>query len=212
MKGMFSSIKTVVNDLNDITSEWALIGALAASFHSEPRTTQDIDIALALRTTEEQEVLIKKLLSRGYHNKQILMQVGPFLTMGCRLQIPSNFSNTISLDLLFNASGIEDEIVEQAAIMDLLPGLKVRIASLGHILAMKIVSQNDGNRIKDKLDVQGLLQAASTEDLSMAREALKLIHSRGRNYKKDLLIELEKDIEKHAPSLRQAKEQSVRNF
>ena len=44
------------------------------------------------------------------------------------------------VDLLFASSGIEADIVTQAEELEVLPGLSMRVARTGHLIALKLLS------------------------------------------------------------------------
>ena len=91
------------------------------------------------------------------------------------------------LDLLFASSGIEPEIVEHASVLEIMESTHVPTAALGHLLALKVLSHDDGNRPQDRMDAMALLDKATVADLELARESLRLITERGFNRDRDLL-------------------------
>jgi hypothetical protein len=92
------------------------------------------------------------------------------------------------IDLLFASSGIEPEIVTAATPIELVPGLVVPVAQIGHLIALKVLSQSD-RRLQDTLDVQALMVEATPDDLDLASAALDLIAERGYHRGKDLQAE-----------------------
>jgi len=191
MSAFLSELKKVVRDLDDLSLDWALVGGLACGVYAEPRTTKDIDIAIICDHIDQEEKIVDQLLQRGYHHKQLLMHINPTFRLGVRLNILSDKPYAVPLDLLFSSSGIEDQVVRAAQTIELLPGLFVPVACRGHMIAMKVVSQDDDDRIQDKVDLKSLIKGASQEDLLVAKEALSLITERGHNRGKNLILELE---------------------
>jgi hypothetical protein len=51
---------------------------------------------------------------------------------------------------------------------------------------MKLLSQNDTDRIQDRADLMALISVSSAEDIEAAREAVTLIVERGFNAGRDL--------------------------
>ncbi len=88
-------------------------------------------------------------------------------------------------DLLFASSGIEPEVSAAATRVEVIPGLEVPVASVGHLVALKLLA-HDERRPQDLVDLQALLRVASAADLDLARGACALITSRGYHRGKDL--------------------------
>ncbi len=94
-----------------------------------------------------------------------------------RLQPP--IGGAAIVDLLFASSGIEPEIAASAVELEILPGLIAPVASLGHLIAMKVLSRDDRRRPQDWDDLRALTALAKQDDLEQARAALELIEARG---------------------------------
>jgi hypothetical protein len=99
------------------------------------------------------------------------------------------------LDLLSTSSGIEREVVASAQEIEILPSLHVPVASREHLIAMKVISENDSDPIKDRMDLQGLMSSASEKELNEAKIALILAAERGFDRAKDLLGTFAKMLE-----------------
>jgi predicted nucleotidyltransferase len=100
----------------------------------------------------------------------------------------------VVLDILFASSGIELEIGEAADPLEILSGLRVPVATVGHLLALKLLSRDDRARPQDRVDLAQLLRAAHRADLDAAREAVALIQVRGYQRDRDLPGDLERLI------------------
>lgn len=98
------------------------------------------------------------------------------------------------IDLLFASSGIEPEIVSAAEHIEILDGFKVPVATIPHLIAMKVLARDDRTRPQDRLDLAGLFRKATEADLDGAREALELIDRRGCARGRRLLDDLEKAL------------------
>jgi hypothetical protein len=92
----------------------------------------------------------------------------------------------IMIDLLFASSGIESEIVASADPLEISPGLIVPVATVGHLIAVKLLARDDRTRPQDVADLRALLEAATPEDLTLARGAIRLITERGFHRDRDL--------------------------
>lgn len=179
LTAFIDEIKTLTKDLNNLGVSWALVGALACSVYAEPRTTRDIDITVALSGRNELDNFVKKLTALGYFNPQLLMHATPVITMGCRVFIQIKNDYSIPIDLLNNNCGIENEIVAAATTIEILPSLSLPVARLGHLMAMKILSQDSGDRIRDRSDIMAMLAIVDSTEISLCRAAILLITDRG---------------------------------
>jgi len=177
MSNILTQLKYVCQDLNELRAKWALIGALAVGVYGEPRTTKDIDIAVVVANKAEQEALVNEFVKRGYGPPQLLWHAMPAHKLGNRLQVRGNVPNPTVVDLLFSSSGIENEVVTRAQKLEVFPGLEIPVASRGHLIAMKVLSKDDFDRIRDNSDLQQLVNGASEIDLDEARAALDLMCS-----------------------------------
>jgi len=185
MKGILEQLKIVCGHMIRLQAPWALIGGLAVSVHGTPRTTRDIDLAISLPNESDLDRLVNALLDAGFFDKQLIMHVAPVCKLGIRLRVPA--SSPVPVDLLYSSSGIEKETVSSAQSVEIFPNLFVPVATRGHLIAMKVVSENDSDRLQDALDIQGLLKEAKEVDIETAKSAMKLIEQRGFNRGKNLL-------------------------
>lgn len=189
MSAFLTELQKLKTDLDSMRLKWAIIGGLAYSIYADPRTTKDIDVAVATDSKQELEEIVLHLLKQGYKDKQLLMRMNPTHRLGMRVSLPTSRRYSIPVDLLTDSSGIEREIVEEAKIIEILPSLSLPVASLSHILAMKILASNDADREQDKLDAKALMRVATQEELDDTKKALLLITERGHNRGKDLIQE-----------------------
>lgn len=180
--------------LNGLHVPFALVGGLAVSVRTEPRFTRDADLAVALGTNREAEALIHSLRAHGFLITAVVEQeaVGRLATV--RLSLSTEPRAPV-VDLLFASSGIETEIVAEAEAIELLPNLTMRVASIGHLIAMKVLSRDDVRRPQDLVDLRGLLRVATADDLAAVRRALALISARGYHRGRDLAGDLDRLID-----------------
>ena len=175
-------------DLDATGLQWALVGGLAVSARSQPRTTRDIDVAVAADTDSDAERAILALRRLGYTDAGEVVEqdvTGRLATM--RMVAPGD-DDPMVVDLIFASTGIEPEIVAAASSIEILPGVTVRVASLGHLLAMKVLA----GRAQDVADFASLFSHAAATDLDTARQALTLVTNRGTHRQKDLLGEFDR--------------------
>ena len=89
--------------------------------------------------------------------------------------------------LLFASLRIEREVAASADRLEVLPRLIIPVATTAHLIASKVLAE----RSQDLTDLGYLIPEASPADLSDAREAVKLIQTRGFNREQDVVADLE---------------------
>jgi hypothetical protein len=186
MTGLGGVLARLRTDLQSLKIQWALVGGVAVSIQAEPRTTLDLDVAIAVGRDEEAEHIAFSLKNRGYREQAVLEQKDVARLATVRLLAPGGAGSDIGVDLLFASSGVEAEIVAMAEVLEVLPGLYIPTACRGHLIALKVLAGRD----KDRMDARMLLSYADSGDLRLARETLALIQQRGFSRGKDLLAEL----------------------
>lgn len=190
MTALETALRQICTDLTETRSSFALVGGLAVSARTEPRFTRDADIAVAVDSDAEAEALIHSLRVAGYGIEAIVEQEAVGRLATARLTRSQEPAPPV-IDLLFASSGIEAEIVAEADEIELLSQLPVRVATTGHLIALKVLARDDVTRPQDISDLRALLGVASTGDVTRARAALTLIAKRGYHRGRDLEAELE---------------------
>jgi hypothetical protein len=175
-------------DLRAIGISWALVGGLAVSARAEPRTTRDIDVAIAASDDPEAESVVRALLGRGYYDELVMDHRHAKRLSTVRFKRRGDDSG-VFFDILFATAGIEREVVAAAELLEVLPGLYSPVARTGHLLALKTLAlrpDRPQERPQDFADIRELLRVADGEELRRARTALELISRRGFDRGKDL--------------------------
>lgn len=192
MNRLESALIRLDSDFRKLRCRWALVGGLAVSARARPRTTQDVDVAVAVSGDHQAEHLVASLRSSGYEVRWIVEQTARGRLATARLVPPhsadpaSGSDETVPLvDLLFASSGIEQEIVAKAERMTILPGLDVPVATTGHLLALKVLAEQE-DRPQDLMDAIALIATADLRELQETRDAIELIARRGYDRGKDL--------------------------
>ena len=190
------ALESAARHLDELGRHWALVGGLAVSARAEPRTTRDVDVAVEVAGDHDAESVIFALRGAGYAIEATVEHrtMGRLATARLR---PAGGSPVL-LDLLFASTGIEAEIVRGASRIDVLPQLSVPVASVGHLIAMKLLARDDRSRPQDSDDLRHLLVEATETDLADARAAAGLIAERGFARGRDLQRLLELLIEQRA--------------
>ncbi len=170
---------------------FALIGGLAVSARTEPRFTRDVDWAVAVKSDLEAESVVRGLVEAGYAILMTVEQDATHRLATVRLLPPGEAATGVVADLLFASSGIEPELVAAADALEILPGIDVPVAKVGHLVALKVLSVVP-SRPQDAADLCALVAAAAPSDLDLARQALALIETRGFARGKRLLEDFER--------------------
>ena len=177
MQSVDAVLRQAAADLDAIGARWAVVGGLAVAFRSEPRFTKDVDLAVAVADDAEAEGIVNRLQVRGYALASLVEQDYVNRLATARLVRPEAGTSSAFIDLLFANSGIEDEIVRRADLLEVLPDVFMPVASIGHLIALKALA----GRHQDLTDLGYLISAASDADLDEARASAAMIEERGFN-------------------------------
>lgn len=192
-----SALRQVASDLDEVEAEWALVGGLAVSARAEPRTTRDIDIAVVVADDAAAEQLTFALVQRGYVVLATVEQKRLSRLATVRLQPPARSAHGPIVDLLFCSSSIELETVRSAEKIEAFPSLQVPVATIPHLIAMKVLARDDRRRPQDWDDLRALLAEATREEVQRSRELLAIIERRGASRGRDLLPSFESLLAEH---------------
>ena len=191
---LFDSLATTMIDLDRAGAMFAIVGGLAVGIRTEPRFTRDADMAVSVVNDHEAELIVFYLVSRGYRTVASLEQEVTGRLATVRLVPPLSNDAGVIVDLRFASCVIEPEIVAAATREAIALDVTGPVASIGHLIAMKTLSESD-RRFQDRGDLLSLLHASSPTDLEMARAALRLISDRGFARDKDLGVVLQRFID-----------------
>lgn len=179
--------------LNALGPPWALVGGLAVSVRGEPRFTRDIDIAVAVADDAAAEHLVAELKSRGFAVRLVLEQQALGRLATVRLLAPGEGESGIVVDVLFASSGIEPEVCAAAEPLEIDHGFTVPVATVGHLIAMKVLSVSP-SRLQDEIDLQGLIANATAVECRRARAAASRIEAVGASRGRALSVELQRRL------------------
>ena len=192
MSAVEDLLRRAAADLRAAGARYCLIGGMAVSVRTVPRFTRDVDLAVAVAGDTEAETLVAGLRASGYVPTGTVEQEARGRMAQVRLAPSDGSGEGVVVDLMFASSGIEGEVVASADTLDVLPGLAIPVASVGHLIAMKVLSRDDRTRPQDASDLRVLVGVARPGDLETAAKALALVESRGfargRNLARDLEI------------------------
>lgn len=182
---LFDSLARTLNDLERAYASYAIVGGLAVGIRTEPRFTRDADVAVSVGDDAEAETLVLGLVSQGYKTVASLEQEKTGRLATVRLVPPLQNDAGVIVDLLFASCGIEPEIVLGATFETIARDVTGPVASIGHLIAMKTLSESD-IRLQDRQDLLYLIRFSSEADLDTARTGINLIGERGFARDKDL--------------------------
>ena len=180
-----SILTRVVADLETAGLRFALVGGLAVSVWAEPRFTADVDFAVTVAGDEAAEAICRTLGSYGYRTISTSEHESLDRLAAARLALSGTGIEPV-VDLLFASSGIEPEIVAGAVPIEILPGVVVPVASLGHLIALKLLSENDATRPNDGADLLALAAVCTEHDWRVSQDSITLIRDRGFHRNRDL--------------------------
>ena len=186
MNRLEATLRTAVADLDAQALTWALVGGLAVSARAEPRFTRDVDIVVVVEDDDEAERVVATFLSHGYTLRAAVAHQHSGRLATVRLAAPLPGAVETMVDLLFASSGIEREIAEKADVLELIEGLSVPVARLGHLIVLKALSV-DAGRPQDRGDLHYLCGLATEADWTLALDAARLIVVRGYARERDLV-------------------------
>jgi predicted nucleotidyltransferase len=167
---------------------FALVGGFAVTVRTEPRFTRDLDLAVAVVDDAGAEGVLRSFVEAGYSLSAEVDQTAVDRIAIARLHEPDGDGVT---DLLFASSGIEPELVAAAEAIEVLPGLVLPVATVGHLIALKLLARDDDTRPQDAGDLRALAAVATAADRIVASEAVQLIEARGFSRGRSLAQALE---------------------
>jgi predicted nucleotidyltransferase len=169
------------------------------SARTEPRFTRGADLAVPVEDDADAERLVESLQQRGWAIAAAIEQEAAGRLAAVRLAPYGEAAHGVVIDLLFASSGIEPEVVQAAETVEVLPGLVVPIARLGHLIALKVLARDDRTRPQDAADLARLLSVADSASLALARDALALVRARGFHRGRDLAGDLDGALRQFRP-------------
>jgi hypothetical protein len=122
------------------------VGGFAVSARVEPRFTRDVDVAVMVDGDESAERLVRSLIADGYTVFSSLEHdSGRLATVRMTRALDGN---DVVVDLLFASSGIEPEIAQAAEVLEIASGLRLPVATVGH-LPVELIEARGFNRHRD---------------------------------------------------------------
>lgn len=180
-----ASLRAIADALRRHRARWALVGGLAVSVHAEPRLTRDADVAVSVADDAEAERLVAALGADGYRVAATVDHepTGRLATV----RLVRAVAPELVTDLLFASSGIEDQVVGGAELVEVLPGLTLPVASAAHLVAMKVLARDDRQRPADADDLRRLGEGMTVAQWEQALAAAEAISARGFDRGRDVV-------------------------
>jgi hypothetical protein len=176
---VFTTLAIAQRALERLNVRFALVGGVAVSIRGTTRFTRDVDLAIAVSDDHQAEQILRTLLSDRYRLVATVEQEHTKRLATARLHAHGE----VIVDLLFATTGIETETVADATLVQLPSGPPLPVATVEHLLAMKVLSVSDA-RLQDRMDIQGLL--AVSPDLTKVRALLARITTMGTHRQQNL--------------------------
>jgi predicted nucleotidyltransferase len=171
-------LRAITSALDTRRIPFALVDGLAVAVRAEPRLTRDADLAVSVDGDAAAESLILDLRSDGYTPFAAVEHEVTGRLATIRLRRHTDVDGTVT-DLLFASSGVEPEIVAGAEPIDILPDLRLPVATVGHLIVMKLLARDDRGRPADADDLVALAAIATPADWTTATDAAHLVVERG---------------------------------
>jgi len=169
--------------------DFAIVGGLAVSIRAEPRLTRDSDFAVSVANDAEAEALVRSLAASGYVAIALVEHEAVGRLATARLRADDDGGRIV--DLLFASSGIEREVVASATVEPVSTSVSLPVATIGHLIALKLLARDDRRRPQDADDLRALADVALDTDWSVAAESVGLIAERGYARGRDLAASLD---------------------
>lgn len=186
MTGVLGFLSCAAEILRAADVAWALVGGLAVSAHVDPRFTRDVDLVLAVPDEAIAEGVVLTFVRRGWSTVAVLEHAPTGRLSTVRLQPALAPEGAMVLDLLFASCGIEAEITREAVRLEIVPGVEMPVARIGHLMAMKLLAMDDRHRPQDRADLRALLRVADPHERRLAEQAIDTITRRGFHRGRDL--------------------------
>ena len=145
------------------------------SVRSEPRTTRDVDIAVAVSDDREAESILRDLVSRGYRSLGGVEQTDTGRLATMRLVPPDSGPLGAIVDLCSRPRELNRTSARARTRWRWLMGSLRRspVATVGHLVAMKLLSRDDDHRPQGIIDLHAWIGVASDADLEVAASAVQ---------------------------------------
>lgn len=187
MTRLESALVRAADMLGALGKRYAVVGGIAVSVLAAPRSTGDVDLAIAVADDGEAEAVARSFAAAGYRIDSLFEQDETKRLAGVRIH---DSETGVGLDLLFAMSGIEAEIAASAQPLEVLPGTALPVATVGSLIVMKLLARDDRRRPMDADDLRSLAELATDDDWAQAQRLAELVTARNAHRGRDLVAGL----------------------
>lgn len=114
------------------------------------------DVVVMVESDGDAEQLVRSLTEEGYGLSALVEQDAVGRRATVRLISPDADGVGVVVDLIFATAGIEAEIVADAEVLEILPAVSLPVATVGHLVALKLLARDDETRPQDAADLRAL--------------------------------------------------------
>jgi len=176
---LYEALRRLIEELDELGVPYCMVGGLAVTVLVEPRFTRDLDMAVSVPDDAAAEAVLMALHGRGYSTYSTVEHLRTGRLATARMWSPGG-EDRVAVDLIFASSGIEDLLCERACPVEVLPRVRLPVVSIGHLVALKLLSVS-AERPKDAQDLVALRSVATPSDHADALHAIQRIVSLGTN-------------------------------
>ena len=147
MNGIGQAALEIQNQLDEFAYSFCIIGGLAVVYWGTPRSTQDVDISLAVPLGDERivaDALLKHFAAR-------IDEAADFAQESRVLLVQA--SNGVPIDVAFAGFPLEQAMIERSRMCELQPGLSLRLMTAEDLIITKAIAA----RPQDVLDIRGII-------------------------------------------------------
>ncbi len=142
-----------------------VIGGVAAQVWGRVRSTQDVDISVAVHPDERERLV------RTARKRFRLIPDNPETFLARTNVLPVETKSGVPVDLICAGTDMEREALSRARDIEIEPGFSMRVAAPEDLVVMKFIS----DRPRDREDVEGILiRSGQDMDHAYVRKWLKV--------------------------------------
>lgn len=150
-----ATIRRLVRALDQLRVPYAIIGGVAVSIRATPRFTEDVD-AVVWAGEGDWEALLCGLQEQGLQARPN----DPIAFARRNRLLLLEDEDSVEVDLSLGALPFEEELIESADLVEIMPNLTARIATAEALVIMKAIAW----RPKDLLDIREIVGVAPNLD------------------------------------------------